>query len=228
MGILAKLSEKPWDKSQSDVDNLHEGSTFSIATPWLGLNVLFAVIAVLFLLLSIAYYHHRVVHASEYQAAAAQSASFLDLCLSSGPMWFGLPKLWLLWVNTGILFLGSIAMQGLQSATRRGKADSVRDYLLIAGALTTAFLVGQIVVARQLAGLGFFAATTPAVAFFLIIALLHGLHVFGGLLPLGRVGARLLRGDKVADLRLIVELCTAYWHFLLVVWLLLFAMLLLT
>ena len=71
-------------KSQSDVDNLHEGGTFTIPTPWLGLNVLFAVIAVLFLLLSIAYYHHRIVHASEYQAAAAQSASFLDLCLSSG------------------------------------------------------------------------------------------------------------------------------------------------
>ena len=119
-------------------------------------------------------------------------------------------------------------MQGLQSATRSGGRDSVRDYLLIAGALTTAFLLGQIVVARQLAGLGFFAATTPAVAFFLIIALLHGLHVLGGLLPLGRVGVRLLRGDKVAELRLIVELCTAYWHFLLVVWLLLFAMLLLT
>jgi len=37
-----------------------------------------------------------------------------------------------------------------------------------------------------------------------------------------------MRGDKVADLRLIVELCTAYWPFLLVVWLLLFGMLLLT
>jgi len=228
LGILAKLSEKPWDKSQSDRDNLHEGGTFSMPTAWLGLNVLFAVIGVLFLLLSIAYYHHRIIHALEYQAAAAQSASFLDLCLASGTAWFGLPKLWLLWVNTGILFAGSIAMQGLQSATRRGEAQSVRDYLIIAGALTSAFLVGQIMVGRQLSALGFFAATTPAVAFFLIIALLHGLHVFGGLLPLGRVGQRLMRGDKVADLRLIVELCTAYWHFLLVVWLLLFAMLLLT
>ena len=228
MGLLAKLSENPWVKSQSELDDLHEGGTFTIPTAWLGLNVVFGVIGVLFLLLSIAYYHHRVVHAAEYQAAAAQSASFLDLCLGSGTAWLGLPKLWLLWVNTGILFAGSLAMQGLQSATRRGEAHSVRDYLVIAGALTSAFLVGQILVGRQLAGLGFFAAKTPAVAFFLIIALVHGLHVFGGLLPLGRVGQRLWRGDKVAELRLIVELCTAYWHFLLVVWLLLFGMLLLT
>jgi cytochrome c oxidase subunit 3 len=228
VGLLAKLSEKPWVKSQSDLDNLHEGGTFRIPAPWLGLNLLFAVIGVLFLLLSIAYYHHRVIHAAEYQAAAAQSASFLDLCLASGPAWLGLPKLWLLWVNTAILFAGSVAMQGLQGATRRGEKQSMRDYLIIAGALTSAFLVGQILVGRQLASLGFFAATTPAVAFFLIIALLHGLHVFGGLVPLGRVGQRLMRGDKVTDLRLIVELCTAYWHFLLVVWLLLFGMLLLT
>ena len=218
MGLLAKLSEKPWVKSQSELDDLHEGGTFTIPTAWLGLNMVFGVIGVLFLLLSIAYYHHRVVHAAEYQAAAAQSASFLDLCLGLGTAWLGLPKLWLLWVNTGILFAGSLAMQGLQSATRRGAAHSVRDYLVIAGALTSAFLVGQILVGRQLAGLGFF----------LIIALVHGLHVFCGLLPLGRLGQRLWRGDKVAELRLIVELCTAYWHFLLVVWLLLFGMLLLT
>ena len=105
----------------------------------------------------------------------------------------------------------------------------MRDYLLIAGALTTAFLVGQIVVARQLAGLGFFAATTPAVAFFLIIAPAARAPCVWWSVAAWRqsdrgCGAR----DKVADLRLIVELCTAYWHFLLVIWLLLFAMLLLT
>ena len=99
MGLLAKLSEKPWVKSQSELDDLHEGGTFTIPTAWLGLNVVFGVIGVLFLLLSIAYYHHRVVHAAEYQAAAAQSASFLDLCLGSGTAWLGLPKLWLLWVR---------------------------------------------------------------------------------------------------------------------------------
>src|SRR4029079_9913145 len=105
-------------------------------TAWLGLNVLFAVIGVLFLLLSIAYYHHRVIHAAEYQAAAAQSASFLDLCLGSGNARLVMPKMWCLWVNTGILCAGSLAMQGLQNATRRGESHSVRDYLIIAGALT--------------------------------------------------------------------------------------------
>jgi cytochrome c oxidase subunit 3 len=47
----------------------------------------------------------------------------------------------------------------------------------------------------------------------------------GGLVALGRTTAKVLRGAAAAQIRLSVELCTIYWHFLLVVWLVLLGLL---
>ncbi len=54
---------------------------------------------------------------------------------------------------------------------------------------------------------------------------LHGLHVAGGLVALGRTGASVWDDDDQVELReasLSVELCATYWHFLLLVWLVFF------
>jgi cytochrome c oxidase subunit III len=56
----------------------------------------------------------------------------------------------------------------------------------------------------------------------------HGAHLVGGLVALGRAIARIWRGGDREQVRLSVELCTLYWHFLLVVWIVLFGLLLLT
>ena len=45
---------------------------------------------------------------------------------------------------------------------------------------------------------------------------------------MGRTTAKVRRGIEVAKVRLSVELCAIYWHFLLVVWLVLFVLLLST
>jgi cytochrome c oxidase subunit 3 len=42
---------------------------------------------------------------------------------------------------------------------------------------------------------------------------------------LGRTGAKLRRGAGMDELRLSVELCAAYWHFLLGAWVVLFSLL---
>ena len=55
---------------------------------------------------------------------------------------------------------------------------------------------------------------------------MHGLHVVGGLVALGRTdGAGCRAAPSSTDVRLSVALCARYWHFLLVVWLVLFALL---
>ncbi|MCH8835570.1 MAG: cytochrome c oxidase subunit 3, partial [Proteobacteria bacterium] len=91
-----------------------------------------------------------------------------------------------------------------------------------------AFLVGQLVVWQQLAALGYFAATNPAAAFFYLITALHALHLLGGMVVWGRTTAKVWRGVEVEQVRMSVELCAVYWHFLLVVWLVLFGLLLFT
>jgi cytochrome c oxidase subunit 3 len=53
----------------------------------------------------------------------------------------------------------------------------------------------------------------------------HGLHVLGGLVAWTRASLRAWRGADAARLRLAVELCATYWHYLLVVWVVLYALL---
>ncbi|MCH7693656.1 MAG: cytochrome c oxidase subunit 3 [Proteobacteria bacterium] len=142
--------------------------------------------------------------------------------------WRPLPEPWLLWLNTAMLILSSVAFHWASVSARRGQGDSVRVDLLAAGGFAFAFLVGQLVVWQQLAALGYFAATNPAVAFFYLITALHALHLLGGMAVWGRTTAKVWRGVEVEQVRMTVELCAVYWHFLLVVWLVLFGLLLFT
>jgi cytochrome c oxidase subunit 3 len=139
--------------------------------------------------------------------------------------WTPLPQPKLLTLNTGILVVASVAMQGTVFAARRGDVDSVRMGLVGVGVLTTGFIVGQLVVWGQLADAGYLVATSAATAFFYLLTAVHGVHVLGGLVAWGRTCWRAWSGGSVEALRLSVELCAIYWHFLLAVWLVLFALL---
>ena len=142
--------------------------------------------------------------------------------------WAPVPKPGLRWLNTAVLGMTSGAMQWTRSAAARGQADRVRSGLTVAGALTFAFLAGQWVVWQQLGASGYLAADNPANAFFYLLTALHGLHLLGGLVVWARTTARVWQGVAVSEVRLSVELCTVYWHYLLLVWLVLFALLLST
>lgn len=143
--------------------------------------------------------------------------------------WRSLPEPPLLWLNTGVLVLSSAALHRAQQAAQRGRRDGVRKGLRLGGAAALAFLAGQLLAWRQLVDAGYFVGSNPANAFFYLITAVHGAHLMGGLVALGRTAIRVRRGGvRVERLRLSVELCAIYWHFLLLVWLVLFGLLLLT
>ena len=205
MSLLHQLTEKPWVKGQGSVVALHDGRAFRLPTAKLGLRVFLAVVTVLFSLLVVAY--------ADRMAAAD---------------WRSLPLPWLLWLNTVMLILSSAALQWAWGGARWGQIDVVWIGLLAGGVFAFAFLVGQLLAWQQLAAAGYFAATNPAVAFFYLITALHGLHLLGGLVAWGRTIAKVRGGCEVGEVRLSVELCAIYWHFLLLIWLVLFGLLLFT
>ncbi len=145
--------------------------------------------------------------------------------------WRALPLPNVLWISTALLILSCVAMQATAGAARRGQLDEVRSGLLAAGVSAIAFLSVQLMAWRELADAGYFNVTNPASAFFYLVTAVHGLHVLGGLAALGRTAVRAFDlseaspSDAAARLRLGVELCTLYWHFLLAVWLVLLAFL---
>ena len=157
--------------------------------------------------------------------------SFFALFISAYAMrmhlgdWAPLPKPKLLWWNTALLAVTSAAMQWAVVAARRGASDGVRTGLITGGVLTFGFLAGQLAVWRQLNASGYFLATNPANAFFYLLTALHGVHLLGGLVAWGRTANKVWRGIEVAKVRLSVELCAIYWHFLLLLWFALFTLL---
>ena len=140
--------------------------------------------------------------------------------------WHSLPHLWLLWLNTAILILSSVGLQWARVAANRGQIGGVKLGLLAGGGFAFAFLAGQIMAWQQLAASGYFTATNAANAYFCLLTALHGVHLLGGLVAWRRTTAKVWGGAEMAQVRLSVELCAVYWHFLLVIWLILFGLLL--
>jgi cytochrome c oxidase subunit 3 len=145
-----------------------------------------------------------------------------------GADWRPLAPPAVLWANTAALVLASVFFQRASGAVKSGRAQELRRELLAGGAFTLVFLAGQLWAWREFAAAGYYLTANPANAFFYLLTALHGIHLLGGLWVWGTTLVRSLRGAEVGALRLSVELCTAYWHFLLAVWVALFGLLLFT
>lgn len=134
----------------------------------------------------------------------------------------------ILLVNSGILLLASVAMQWAVFAARRDELRATRRAMLAGGALTLMFLAGQWLAWQELRDAGWYMRSNPASAFFYLLTALHGLHLVGGLWVWANTVQRLFAEEKIGERRRSVELCTVYWHFLLLVWFFLFILLLAT
>ncbi|MCH8847132.1 MAG: cytochrome c oxidase subunit 3 [Proteobacteria bacterium] len=142
--------------------------------------------------------------------------------------WRPLPEPDLLWINTGFLVLASVAYQWTRGQAIKGHDPAVKAGLLTSGILSMLFLGGQFVAWQQLNGAGYYLSSNPANAFFYLLTAVHGIHLLGGLFVWARSTLKVWGGGEADTVRLSIELCTVYWHFLLLVWVVLFGLLLST
>jgi len=133
--------------------------------------------------------------------------------------WRPMPIPRIVWLNTGMLILASIALECALAADRERDLPTLRLSLATGTVATLAFLVGQLVAWRDLAAGGYLVTGNPANSFFYLLTGLHGLHILGGLVALARTLPAAWHHADPGRLRLRLELCVAYWHFLLFVWL---------
>jgi len=205
--LVSRLRARPWEAS---VATASSGMTFpeTVAPAKVGLWVFLAVITSLFGLF-ISAYHMRMGH-------GPQTVSD----------WRPFPEPLILWINTAVLILSSVAMQWAKVSLARGDAAHTRTGLLLGGAFAIAFLVGQFLAWRLIKVSGYLVPSNPAVAFFYVLTGVHALHLLGGVYVWGRTAARMRKAHELIDVRLSIELATVYFHYLLIVWLVLFALLL--
>ena len=206
--MVRQLRTKPWiEKGTIDIDQ----GTAGLPAERVGLWVFLGVVTSLFSLFMIMY---------------AERAEFPD--------WRPLPDPQLLWINTAFLILGSLAFQLARNATRHDTLSGVKRNLTAGGIFTIVFIAGQLLVWRQLTSSGYYFPSNPANTFFYLVTGLHALHLLGGLWVWARTTLRVWRGlsnldmAEIGRIRLSVQLCSVYWHFLLLLWLVLFYFLITT
>jgi cytochrome c oxidase subunit 3 len=205
MKWFAPLRVKPWLPREDRPELQAPHGLAAISGPRLGLAIFLIVISVLFLLFTISYQLRL-----DYQD------------------WRPMADPWQLWMNTAFLLGGSVALQMANSAARHSQWPRATRLLTAAGAMTLAFLVGQLWAWSVMVDAGYTVGSNPANSFFYLITGVHGAHIVGGLVAWLRIIPRLRTGNNVESIRLSIQLCTTYWHFLFVIWLFLFYMLLVT
>ena len=202
--IRQTINVQPWAK-EGIIGNDHGGGAFSIPPAKVGLLVFLAVATSLFSLFFSAYF---------------QRMDFGD--------WRPVPEPGILWFNTALLVVGSVLFQRARNAVIRNQVSGVKSNLLFGGLFTFAFIVGQLWAWQGLNDAGYYLSANPANSFFYVLTAIHALHIFGGLWVWSKTIFKLQNKVEVHKIRMSVELCTIYWHFLLLVWLVLFALLLST
>jgi cytochrome c oxidase subunit 3 len=125
-------------------------------------------------------------------------------------------------VLTLLLVISSLTCQIAVWRIRRGDRVGMNRALMLTVILGVVFLIGQ---AYEYTQLGFGVADGTFGGTFYILTGFHGAHVLGGVLMLGVCLYRGGLGQFSAQHHDMVEATSIYWHFVDVVWVLLFSLL---
>jgi cytochrome c oxidase subunit III len=125
-----------------------------------------------------------------------------------------LPKL-IAGFNTAILLSSSITLHWALESVKRGNRTGLKAGMLSTFVLGCTFLFVQI---NEYVHIGFAPSNSAQASIFFGLTGLHGAHVFIGLCLLLMVTVRAFRGHFSADEHRGVEVPGIYWHFVDVMW----------
>jgi len=133
-------------------------------------------------------------------------------------------------LSTSLLLAGSVALGLARSVAQECPlAPSASDLarvrrLLVAGGLCAmAFLGSQLWAWQAMLSAQVLLASHPAGSFFYLLTAMHGLHLAGGLVGWAWTASVAWRQPAAGAWR--IGLCARYWHFMLAVWLAIYALL---
>lgn len=125
-------------------------------------------------------------------------------------------------INTFILLSSSFSMVTALSAIDRGDTRGLRRWLIVTAVLGLLFLSGQAIEFTTLFRDGVSLSSNLFGATFFTLTGFHGMHVLIGVIWIVFVLSRAFRGGVTKDNHLAVELVGLYWHFVDIVWIIIF------
>lgn len=205
MSLVDALTNKPWQDNSPDRGRK---AAETLKTRRVGLRVLLAVVSMLFFLFFVAFLMRSQY--PDWQPLAEEPAHPLfDKSI--------------LWLNTVYLILASVLVEVARRTVLNAKQQTARVTLVVGGLFSVAFVAGQLLFWQQLYQEGFSVDVNPALSFFYLFTGLHAAHVGIGILVW--VCALFVTFKNTEKKQEYIELCAIYWHFLLGLWLVLFALL---
>ena len=138
---------------------------------------------------------------------------------SASEDWIPLEVPPILWLNTAIILLSSVAMEIARRAFAASRPAAFRKWLLATAILGVLFIAGQAAAWSQLAEQGIYLQSHPHSSFFYVLTGVHAVHLLAGVLALFYVLAlasryRLMPGESSSP-----GVCATYWHFVAAIWL---------
>ena len=138
-----------------------------------------------------------------------------------------MPKV--LWLSTALILISSMTIEVSRRSLKQQKDLRYGRWLALTTGLGLGFLGSQLIAWRQLVRQGVYLASNPYNSFFYLFTAAHGLHLFGGILALSYLllTTRKRRATVDGELRRAgaADAVTIYWHFMDVLWVGLFALL---
>jgi cytochrome c oxidase subunit III len=126
-------------------------------------------------------------------------------------------------INTVILIASSFVIHNADTAIKKSNAAGMRNWFLATIAMGVVFLVGQV---YEYTHLEFGLTTNLYASCFYVLTAFHGLHVtFGVLLMAGVVWRSRVAGHYSNEHHFGIEATEIYWHFVDVIWIILFVLL---
>lgn len=163
--------------------------------------------------------------ASEVMFFGGLISTFLFYKLNHpSPEQAGMLDVVLVGVNTFVLLTSSFTVVMGISAIQRGDRKGLVRFLALTILLGAGFLTGQLVEFSDLIGDGMTLDSSVFASSFFTLTGFHGLHVFAGILWAIATVVKASRGVYDADDYLGVEVFGIYWHFVDVVWIVLFTL----
>ncbi len=125
-------------------------------------------------------------------------------------------------VSTFALLMSSLAMVLALAAVTRGDGRGAKLWLTTTAGLGTVFLTLQAIEFTAFVHEGLTISTNLFGSTFYVLTGCHGLHVLVGVIWLSTLLIQSMRGKLGPDKAMTVELAGLYWHFVDVVWIVIF------
>ncbi len=133
------------------------------------------------------------------------------------------------WISTALILISSLVYHFGKIAVDRNDQPSAKKWFVATTVLGAAFISSQLLAWIALSSRGLYMRGNPYAGFFYILTAVHAVHVLGGIAALGSILLRSLkpteRPDEIAKRRTMAQVVGWYWHFMGVLWLVLFILL---